>query len=207
MNNNAAEHGSSVQSQFRVMPTANGHHMLLSAEEFPIYHLHITRFVTELRPTDQWESDLVQRIADNEWRIDRIARLEMGLYARGSLEFANLFPEQDAETRALLIQVQIHSAYAQQFSSLNLQEARLRRYVEKDMAALRQRQAERSERESEEVVLTAAAGSSSTLVSQSFDSSSSTKPNGFEFSNSVSRNPTQSSSRRAGYASRKVTRH
>ena len=202
MKSNAAEVNSTSKSQFRVMPTASGHNMLLSAEEFPIYHLHITRFLTEFRPQDQWEAELVQRIADNHWRMDRIARQEMGLYARGRLEFASLYPEEDGNARSVLIEAQILLAYGRPLNNLSVQESRLRRYIEKDLAELRRLQAERTEREAEKKKpLTASAAASSTghpVENQSENT------NGFEFSNSLSTDLPRSQPELPAYANGKA---
>lgn len=184
----ATESNSASSKQIRVMPTASGHTMLLSAEDFPIYHLHITRFLTEFQPQNEWESDLVQRIADNEWRINRIARLEMGLYARGNLEFANLYADEDPNVRGLLIEMHTHTVYSRQLSNLSVQEARLRRYVEKDRAELKIMQTERLEREGEKKTMTASAAASSSEGSRGSEASPKNQ-NGFEFSNSVSAAP------------------
>ncbi len=130
-------------SQLRVMPTRSGHNVLLSATDFELYHLHITRFFTHYRPEGQMESELVQRLADTEWRINRIARLEMALYAHGQVEFASLFVTEDPNVQSLLLEAHTHNAYARQLKELSIQESRLRRYFEKDAAALADLQADR----------------------------------------------------------------
>lgn len=208
MNINANEQTSTSYSQFRVMPTASGHNLLLSAEDYPVYHLHITRFITELRPADQWEAELVQRIADNEWRIDRITRLEMGLFARGALEFANLYAEEDSSIRTLLIQAHTHTAYVSQFNNLSNQESRLRRYVEKDLAELRQRQADRLEREADRQTMAAAATAASSSRTSQRSRPTASKPNGFEFAEDRDKDSSSLESELITYGSNgKVTRH
>ncbi len=188
------------------MPTASGHAMLLSSDEFPIYHLHITRFLTEFQPQGQWESDLVQRIADNHWRLDRIARLEMGLYARGGLEFASHYAGEDENVRSLLIEAHIHVTYARQFNNLSIQEARLRRYIDTDLTELRQLQAKRIEREDEKKPLTASATASSTRDTH-LSGPISENANGFEFSNSTSPDAPRSQPDRSASTNGKATRH
>ena len=204
--NNLSESLSSSLPQLQVMPTASGHAMLLSEEEFPIYHLHITRFLTQFQPKDQAESELVQRLADNYWRMDRIARLELGLYARGRLEFAGLHPEQDPHVRSLLIEAEVHLAYARQLNQLSVQEARLRRYIDSDLAALRNLQAERSEREGEKRTLTASAAASSTRKVNATAPLSERKTE-FEFLDASPADTSRSHPNRPASADTKVTRH
>jgi hypothetical protein len=108
MKNNTSETTAVPHSQVRVMPTASGHAMPLSAEEFPFYHLLVTRLLTQYEPQTELESSLVQRITDNEWRLERLARVEMGLYARGRIEFADLYPDELPEVRPVLIEEHIY---------------------------------------------------------------------------------------------------
>jgi hypothetical protein len=83
------------------------------------------------------ELALVQSLADTHWRIARIPSLEMGIYALGRMEFADLFPEYDEGSRKILIEAKTFLAYQRQFANLSIQEGRLRRQAEKDLAALR----------------------------------------------------------------------
>ncbi len=140
----------SASSGLRAMPTATGHSVLLANDEFPLYHLHITRFMTDLRPEGQTETELVQRLADTEWRLNRLMRVEMGIYAQGHIEFAKLFADQDPEIQSLLIEQQILSAYSRQLKDLALQESRLRRYVTDDTARLACLQNTRKEQEAQQ---------------------------------------------------------
>ena len=66
--------------------------------------------------------------------------LEFGIYAVVRLEFAELFPQQESEVRKQLIEAKIFLAYQRQLNNLSIQESRLRRQREKDMAALREHQ-------------------------------------------------------------------
>jgi hypothetical protein len=93
------------------------------------------------------ELALVQSLADTEWRLQRIPSLEMGIYALGRLEFADVFPDQDEAVRIHLIEAKIFLAYKKDLSNLNLQEARLRRQREKDEARLKEVQALRRQQE------------------------------------------------------------
>jgi hypothetical protein len=52
------------------------------------------------------------------------------------LEFGELFPEQEEGIRKQLIEAKIYLAYQRQPANLSLQEGRLRRQAEKDLAAL-----------------------------------------------------------------------
>jgi hypothetical protein len=94
-------------------------------------------------PVGDDERNLVQSLADTEWRLLRIPSLEMGIYAVGRLEFAELFPNEDQSVRKHLIEAKVFLAYQRQLNNLSVQESRLRRQREKDTAALGQLQQER----------------------------------------------------------------
>jgi hypothetical protein len=60
----------------------------------------------------------------------------MSIYALGRLEFAELFPDQEQGVRKQLIDAKVFLAYQRQLNNLSIQEGRLRRQAEKDLAAL-----------------------------------------------------------------------
>ncbi len=178
-------------SQLRVMPTASGHNVLLSGADFDLYHLHVTRFFTHYRPEGQMESELVGRLADTEWRINRIARLEMTLYAQGQVEFAGLFANEDGNVQSLLLEAHTHKVYARQLKELSIQESRLRRYFENDQAALAELQADRESRTKEQD-LPQEQELPQVTISQQVQAAPtrSQRSVGFEFSNAPSRSST-----------------
>jgi hypothetical protein len=70
----------------------------------------------------------------------------MAIYARGSVEFAAQFEDQeDPDVRRSLIELHTHLVYEKQLRNLQLQEARLVRRREKETAELRRLQKERAE--------------------------------------------------------------
>jgi hypothetical protein len=85
----------------------------------------------------------VQSIADTFWRLRRIPILETAIFAKGRIEFAELFNEQDLAARPHLIDAHTFITYEKQIRNLQLQEARLARRREKEIAELRKLQAER----------------------------------------------------------------
>src|SRR3974377_982074 len=62
--------------------------------------------------------------------------LEMGPFALGRMEFADLFPDYEEGSRKILIEAKTYLAYQRQLNNLSIQEGRLRRQPEKDLAAL-----------------------------------------------------------------------
>ena len=120
-----------------------GRTVLLPSEDAAAYETLIRGYEAELQPIGQRERDLVQSIADSVWRLSRIPALELAFYAKGRLDCADAFSEYDPQSRASMIDLQTLLTYEKQLRNLQLQEARLHRRKEKDLAELRQLQQER----------------------------------------------------------------
>jgi hypothetical protein len=70
----------------------------------------------------------------------------MGIYAVGRLEFAGSFPNEEEAIRKHLIEAQVFLAHQRQLNNLSIQESRLRRQRDKDIAAIRELQDNRKQR-------------------------------------------------------------
>src|SRR5437588_6045722 len=135
--------GKAKSSLNAVKTGLTGRTVLLPRDDAAVYEPHIAEFMKRLAPVGEDEQNLVQSLADTEWRLQRIPALEMGIYAVGRLEFAELFANEDEAVRKHLIEAKIFLAYQRQLNNLSIQEGRLRRQREKDTAALRQLQENR----------------------------------------------------------------
>ena len=139
--------GKSKVSLNAVKTGLTGRTVLLPSEDAALYERHILAYQEEFQPVGQHEADLVQSIADSAWRLGRIPGLELAIYARGHVQFANDFDSFDAALRPSLIDLHIATVCEKQLRNLHLQEARLHRRREKDLAELRQLQKDRKEEE------------------------------------------------------------
>lgn len=122
-----------------------GRTILLSTDEAAAYQAHVREYTKDLNPVGLRESDLVQSIADSAWRLQRIPVLEAAIYAQGRIQFANHFDDHDASLRSSLIELQTHLTYEKQLRNLHIQESRLHRRREKDLAVLCELQKERKQ--------------------------------------------------------------
>ena len=164
-----------------------GRTVLLHTDDAAEYQRHIDAYEKEFQPVGQRERDLVQSIADTQWRLLRIPSLESGIYALGHLEFANSLDEQDSALRPGMIEVKTFLKYEKQLRNLQLQESRLARRREKEIVELRELQQTRRAEEHEDVgqALSPVRG----LWTNDQEALSSVNPhllrpaNGFEFSN------------------------
>ena len=138
--------GKAKSSLNAVKTGLTGRTVLLPGEDAALYEAHVSRFMTRHKPSGEDERNLVQSLADTEWRLLRIPALEMGIYAVGGLEFAELFPQEDQAVRKQLIEAKVFLVYQRQLNNLSIQESRLSRQREKDTAALRELQEKRRQR-------------------------------------------------------------
>jgi hypothetical protein len=126
--------------------TLTGRTVLLPSSDIAEYERHLAAYAEEFAPAGLLETNLTQSIADTDWRLRRIPALESALFAKGRIEFAALFNEQDLAARPHLIDAHTFIAYEKQIRNLQLQEARLARRREKEIAELRRMQNERTGR-------------------------------------------------------------
>ena len=161
-----------------VKTPASGGAVLLAPEEAEAYRDHLRKYVEQFAPVGARESELVQSLADLAWRTNRLTSLEMNIYAVGRAQFAREVEDRDPQERPGLLQVSTYLAYEKQLRNLQTQEARLRRYSEKDLAELKALQ---GARHAEEQALQAAAAELY-LAAQAQGKSFDPAEHGFEFS-------------------------
>jgi hypothetical protein len=132
--------GKAVSSMNAVKTGLTGRTVLLPSDDVEAYRQHIAAYENEYKPVGVRESELVQSLADLQWRLQRIPGLEMAIYARGRDEFAAQFEELDPSVRSARIDLEIFIQYEKPLRNLQLQEGRLRRHRQKDLAELRELQ-------------------------------------------------------------------
>ena len=139
--------GKSISSLDAVKTGLTGRTVVLPTDDAAIYQRHILDYESEYQPEGLRERELVQSLADTAWRLQRIPRLEAALYAQGYLDFENAFEDHHPDLRRGMIELQAHLKYEKQLRNLQLQENRLHRRYEKEMAELRNLQKEREAKE------------------------------------------------------------
>ena len=145
------EEGRAKSSLNAVKTGLTGRTVLLPSDDVAEYERHLAAYAEEFSPVGLLETNLVQSIADTDWRLRRIPALESALFAKGRIEFAELFNEQDLALRPHLIDAHTFITYEKQIRNLQLQEARLARRREKEIAELRKLQAERIQKQQQEI--------------------------------------------------------
>jgi hypothetical protein len=159
-----------------------GRTVLLPTDDAVIYEQHLRRFFEAWNPATERETELVQRLADSQWRLYRIPEIEAGIYALAHIEFAEMFADYESAEAAALIQAHAFRVHQKQLNNLSIQEARLHRQFAKDRAELREiqetRRRDEQQRQSAKRSQPAAAAKPAAAVQPE---------NGFEFSTAQTR--------------------
>jgi hypothetical protein len=143
--------GKAISCMNAVKTGLTGRTVLLPSDDADAYQQHLSAYENELQPVGLRERELVQSLADIQWRLQRIPGLEMAIYARGREEFAEKFEEQDPAVRAARMDLETFIHYQKPLRNLQIQEGRLQRQREKDMAELRELQEERRQAEQPQI--------------------------------------------------------
>ncbi|HEX4168263.1 MAG TPA: hypothetical protein VHZ55_22590 [Bryobacteraceae bacterium] len=138
------EQGKRIASMNAVKTALTGRTVLLPSDDADAYRGHLAAYQREYSPVGLRESELVQSLADTQWRLSRIPGLESAIYAKGRYEFAEAHAEEEITLRKALIELDTHLKYEKQLRNLQLQESRLHRRYEKESAELRQLQKDRT---------------------------------------------------------------
>ena len=124
-----------------------GHTVLLPSDDLTAYRDHLDRMRAALGPVGTLELQIVQTLADLQWRLNRITSLESGYLAlaRRRADPALFADEPDPDIRAVLIETHVQDAAAKSLETLYRQEQRLRRQYAGEMKELNRLQKERIE--------------------------------------------------------------
>src|SRR5690242_12094131 len=97
------EEGRAKSSLNAVKTGLTGRTVLLPSDDVAEYERHLAAYAEEFAPVGLLETNLMESIAGTDWRLRRIPGLESALFAKGRIEFAELFNEQDLAARPHLI--------------------------------------------------------------------------------------------------------
>ena len=144
----ASPEGKAKSSHNAVKTGLTGQTVLLPSDSVEAYEAHLARHREKFQPATDEERELVQAIADTEWRLLRITTLESNMLAVARHKLADLYSEvSDPAVRASLIEGEIPFVYKKDFANLSLQETRLLRRRKLETEALEKLQTPRKEAE------------------------------------------------------------
>ena len=115
----------------------------LPAEDLAAYHKLLDEVIAEYNPAGPTERFHATSAAQSMWRLQRAVALEQGIFATGHREKIDSIDSGHHEVDSSLAASATFVEMARQLSLLTTYETRIRRSLEKDLAALRALQAER----------------------------------------------------------------
>jgi hypothetical protein len=115
----------------------------LPAEDLAAYQKQLDETLAEYNPVGPTERFYAVSVAENMFRIFRCRALENGIFANGFRARIDSIDAGHPEVDASLAAAQTFEEQSRQLALLTLYEGRLRRTLEKDLAALKALQAER----------------------------------------------------------------
>jgi len=164
------EAGKAKSSLNAVKTGLTGRTVLLASEDAETYEAHLLQYVDRFAPVGDRETELVQSLADTQWRLNCIPNLEAGLFALGRLRCADLFEdEKNGQVRRAMIDAHILVEDAKHFKNLHLQENRLLRRYEQHAKELRELQAQRKKEQEEKEQARKTAPSKSLAAANGFE--------------------------------------
>jgi len=172
------EEGKAKVSLNAVKTGLTGRTVLLSSEEAAPYQALMLEFEKALQPVGVEERALVQSILDCRWRLDRIPGLEMALLTLIRNEWVARDPKYNNPVTAILTEMEIRRKHEKEFRNLQIQENRLARRREREIAELLRLQKERKAQEAEALAQAAQAYLLAAHRKETFDLAAL----GFEFS-------------------------
>jgi hypothetical protein len=124
--------GKAVSSQNALKTGLTGKTVLLPTDDPATFEKHVAAYFAEYQPEGLRECEIVQSLAETRWRLNRIFSLETAIFAQ---------PPQDDQPAPT--QLEIYLKCEKQLRNLHIQEGRLHRRYEKELAELLQLQKDR----------------------------------------------------------------
>jgi hypothetical protein len=118
---------------------------LCSPEEQPAYDAHMAAYKEALAPVGILETELVAEISKMKWRLKRASSVEDSIFAQGHIDHANNMNTGDGAVDSCLAEGLVWKEQAHNLLLISLYETRMRRALEKDMAALEAMQTKRKQ--------------------------------------------------------------
>jgi hypothetical protein len=118
---------------------------LCSPEEQPAYDAHMAAYKEALAPVEILETELAAEIAKMKWRQKRASSVEDSIFSQGHLDHAGNMNTGDVAVDSCLAEGLVWKEQAKNLLLISLYETRMRRALEKDMAALEAMQTKRKE--------------------------------------------------------------
>ena len=124
-----------------------GQVIVLPGEDLALYQTFCREYFEEWRPKGPTEKNLVQSMADNQWRIHRAHSYEFGVYANGLAKFGNRIETDREQVHTALTGAIVEVEHSAQLDRLSRHASRLQRDFDRTLEQLEHLQSRRKQRE------------------------------------------------------------
>jgi chromosome segregation ATPase len=128
-----------------------GQTVVLPTEDLTAFESFTKTFQDEFQPIGALENHLVQSLCSQAWRLNRAEALENNLLTLGVLEKSDSIGSGNAEVQDALAMAAALAQKAGALSTLSMHQNRIARTFERTLTQLRQLQAERREKEKQDL--------------------------------------------------------
>ncbi len=137
------EEGKAESRQNAKRDGITGQVITLSAEDLPIFEKLKAELVADLAPQTVMETRLASSIAWDTWRLDHLRSIEMNIYALGAANPAIDLECDQPELFTAMSDAITFQDESKRLALMSIYENRLNRSIHKNLATLRELQAER----------------------------------------------------------------
>jgi len=115
----------------------------LSDEDRPIFENFKSDFIKDLAPKTTMELSLATSIAWDTWRLNHLRAVEMNMYALGANDPDTVLDCDEVQVHTALTDAMTFTKESPKFALMSIYEQRMNRNIHKNLATLRDLQAER----------------------------------------------------------------
>jgi len=127
----------------KTMITSKVH--LCTPEEQPAYDAHMAAYKEAYSPMGILETELVDELSKNKWRLKKTASAEASLFSASYIDLSDDIDTGNPTVDSCLVEGKVWKEHGPTLVLISVYETRLRRAVEKDTARLEAMQARRRE--------------------------------------------------------------
>ncbi len=138
---NAIRHGLTAQT------------VVLPQEDLDEYQRFTRSFHDDMKPVGVLETQLVQSIADDTWRLNRAKAIETNLFTLGLHDKSSSIDTDSSAVRDALAIARALSEQTRALATLSMHQSRIARTMDRTLKQLREIQAERREKERQDLRL------------------------------------------------------
>jgi hypothetical protein len=159
-----------------------GQIVTLAPEDLAIFDQLKAGMIAEFNPQTLCERQIASAIAWDTWRLNHLRAVEMNIYALGAQTSASTIECDTPELHAALADAATYERESKKFALMSIYEQRLNRSIHKNMAALKELQAEREAKRKTDLTKEVTIARAKEVDGETYQAPKRLSENGFVFS-------------------------